>query len=509
MSAGAFRTFLGNLEEKDDLLRITAEIDTLDEIGAFIARADYEHVDKGLLFENPKGFDIPVFANTIGSSYRRIADTFNVPLAGAVPNAAKKMRAIVQSGGIAPKSVGSDQAPCKEIIWTGDDVDLSRIPILRANPLDGTDTKAFLEGRFVCSLACSKPAENSHNLSYHRFEITGPNSGSVWIFRNTGDAHSMEEYWGAKIDDDPSTWDRDKAKPFPMAYVLGVGPAFVLTGANSALPFKNDDFAFVGGLTDEPIEMVRCETIDVDVPANAEIVIEGIFKPFDWTKQGRFASFNGFYDEARTRPVFNVTAITMRKDATYQHVHIGRPLNETNNIAAFFRSVKVYQDLVAVLPNIIDVFVDPAAGCGFTVHISMAKKRIGEPKLAMMRAYTALQGFCKHVFVYDDDIDIQNPHDRDWALAHRFMADRDLLVIPNVLGMAIDPLAQGQVGATAKLGVYDGNAAIPINTRAFMGADCTLPLGLKVMKRVTPVPDIEARIDGIWSKINGSASNGR
>ncbi|MFQ5533423.1 MAG: UbiD family decarboxylase [Sphingomonadales bacterium] len=502
MAPKDFRTFLAGLEEQDQLLRIPAEIDTLDEMGAFIARADYEGVDKGLLFENPRGFDIPVFANTVGSTYRRIAEVFDVPVEQALSGAARKMSEIMKSGGIAPVRVDKDKAPCKEIILKGKEADLTRLPILRLNPEDGKGSRNFAEGRYICAPACTNPSPNARNLSYHRFETTGPTDGSVWVFRGTGDATSMEEAWGAKIDAPHETWDLDQAKPFHMAFVIGVGPEFILTGANSALPYNYDDFSFVGGLRGEPVEMVKCETIDVDVPANAEIVIEGIMKPFDWTIQGRFASFNGFYDEPRRRPAFEVTAITMRKKPIYQHVHIGRPLNECNNIAAFFRSVRVFLDLKAVLPNVQDVFVDPAAGCGFTAHVSLDKKRIGEPKMAMMRAYTALQGFCKHVFVYDKDIDIRNPHERDWALAHRFMADRDILTIPNVVGMNIDPLAQGRVGVASKLGVYDGHPEIPLNVRSFMGMDCTVPLGLKVMERVVAKPELEARVDEIWAAMN-------
>ena len=192
----------------------------------------------------------------------------------------------------------------------------------------------------------------------------------------------------------------------------------------------------------------------------------------------------------------------MRRNPIYQHVHIGHPLNECNTIAAFFRAVKVFLDLKMVLPNVRDVFVDPAAGCGFTVHIALKKGRVGEPRLAMMRAYTALGGFCKHVFVYDDDIDLRDPHQRDWALAHRFMADRDLVVIPNVLGMTIDPLAQATMGGPAKLGAYDGNLELPLNVRPFMGVDCTVPLGIDVMQRVTKSADVEARVDKIWDSIN-------
>ncbi len=498
-SFGGFRDFVGDLERRGELWRIKEEIDTLDEIGAFIARADYAHIDKGLLFENPKGFDIPVFANTIGSTYKRIAESFGVPDDQAVAGAGDKIMTVLRSGGIAPVRVKPEDAPCKEIIWRGDDIDLSKLPILRLNPLDGTKTTAFLEGRFICAPAISKPSAEGRNVSYHRFEVTSANAGSVWVFRGTGDARSMEEFWGAKIDDPSSSWKPEGGRPFPTAFVIGLPPDFILAGANAALPYNNNDFATIGGLRGEPVRVIKCETIDVDVPADAEIVIEGVYHPFKWAKQGRFASFNGFYDESRRRPAFDVTAITMRRKPIYQHVHIGRPLNETNNIAAFFRGVRVYNDLKTVLPNVIDVYVDPSAGCGFTVHVKIDKKRIGEPKLAMMRAYTALQGFCKHVFVYDKDIDIRDPHERDWALAHRFMADRDLTIVPNVLGMNIDPLAQGNMGMPAKLGVYDGHDEILLNTRAFMGVDCTVPLGLKVMERVTPDPAVEARVDKIWA----------
>ena len=146
---------------------------------------------------------------------------------------------------------------------------------LRLNPQDGQGTPDSTEGRYFTSLCISKPKDNAHNQSYHRFEITGKNTGTAWICRGTGDALSMERFWGSKIDDPSSSWDYDKAQPFPAAFTFGVTPEFILAGANSALPHESDDFAFIGGLRDTPVEMVKCETVDVDVPANAEIVVEG------------------------------------------------------------------------------------------------------------------------------------------------------------------------------------------------------------------------------------------
>ncbi len=495
------RAFLDKLENRGELFRVPVGVDTLDEMGAFIARADYAGITSPILFEKPNGFDIPVLANTVGHTYRRIAEDFGVPEDNALLNCAQRMMQVLKSGGAPPKRVDQDKALCQQVVLEGDDVDLGILPVLRLNPQDGKGAPNFTEGRYMTSLCISKPREGAHNLSFHRFEITSRNSGSVWIFRGTGDAKSIEEHWDAKIDDPPSSWDYDKARPFPMAIVFGVTPEFILAGANSALPHENNDFAFIGGLKSEPVEIVKCRTIDVDVPANAEIVVEGVLKPFNWATQGQFASFNGFYDVPRRRPVFDITGITMRKNPMYQHVHIGLPLNECNSIAAFFRSVRCFLQLKEIMPNVTDVFVDPAAGCGFTVHVAMNKARIGEPKMAMMRAYTALAGFCKHVFVYDDDIDIRNSLERDWALAHRFIPDRDLMIIPNVLGMNIEPMAQGVLGGKSSLGVYDGHPEIPLNVRSFMGVDCTVPLGLKVMDRVAPVPEVEARVDELWKAV--------
>ena len=114
-----------------------------------------------------------------------------------------------------------------------------------------------------------------------------------------------------------------------------------------------------------------------------------------------------------------------------------------------------------------------------------------------------MPGSANTCFVYDDDIDIRDHKERDWALAHRFIPDRDLMIIPNVLGMNIEPMAQGVLGSNSKLGVYDGYPEIPLNVRSFMGVDCTVPLNLKVMDRVLPIPEIETRIDEIWDEVAG------
>jgi UbiD family decarboxylase len=289
MSVNSFRDYLETLESQDQLFRIREEVDTLDDMGALVARADYEGLHKALLFENPKGFDIPVLANTVGSGERRIAGAFGVPTEGAVPKVAQKMGQAMASGGIAPVEVDKSKARCKEVILKGEDADLTKLPILRLNPGDG-GSKHSLEGRFISSLVCSKPSPQGHNLSYHRFEMQGPRHGPVWVFRLTGDAKSISESWGAAPEDPVSAHDKEKGEPFPTAFVFGVTPLFLLAGANPGLPHKNDDFASIGAMAGEAVEMVKCETVDVDVPAHAEIVVEGVYKPFNWGLQGRFRS---------------------------------------------------------------------------------------------------------------------------------------------------------------------------------------------------------------------------
>ena len=137
MSVFDFRAFLDNLDSNGDLFRVPVEIDTLDEMGAFIARADYEGIHTPILFENPKGFDIPVLANTVGHTYRAMAEAFGVPEENALPGTAMKMMQVLKSGGVPPVYVDAKNAPCKEVILKGDDADLSIIPALRLNPQDG------------------------------------------------------------------------------------------------------------------------------------------------------------------------------------------------------------------------------------------------------------------------------------------------------------------------------------------------------------------------------------
>ena len=183
MSAFDFRTFLEQQDKDDELLRVKSEIDTLDDLGAFISRLDYSGMKKSILFENPKGFDIPVYANTVGHDPMSIARSFGVDGSGegVLPNIAKKMREVLQSGGLEPEIVSNDEALCKEIIQTGDDVDLSVLPIPRCNPVDGQGASTFLEGRFITNVVASHPTPEAHNLSYHRFEVTRKDGGSIWI----------------------------------------------------------------------------------------------------------------------------------------------------------------------------------------------------------------------------------------------------------------------------------------------------------------------------------------
>jgi len=272
-----FRAFIERQDRNDELLRVKAEIDTLDDLGAFVARMDYSTVNKSILFENPKGFDIPVYANTVGNDPMAIGRSFGVGKEGdgLLPNIARKMGEVLHSGGIEPQLVDKSEAPCKEVIMTGDDVDLTKLPIPRCNPRDGQGAQQYLEGRFMTHVVASHAKPNSYNLSYHRFEVTRPNGGSLWIYRGTGDAIGIEQHWGSKIDDPSSTHQPDKGKPFELAYVSGVSPEFVVAAANKAMPFEGNDYAFIGGLRNKPVKMVKCETIDVYVPANAEIIEHG------------------------------------------------------------------------------------------------------------------------------------------------------------------------------------------------------------------------------------------
>lgn len=449
--------WLACLRDNDELLTIDAEVDPYLELGA-ICRWFLDHgPNKALLFNNVKGHHLPVLANVFGTR-RRLDLALNLPIGesreGFVMDRWKKS--------IKP-IVFDDDAPCHEVSHTGEGVDLDKLPIPWHNEGDG--------GRYISIgiLVTKDPDGQVHNLSYARVQVREKAGGGIQITPNKHARLYMEAYHA-----------RGQAMPF--AIVIGGDPVLQVAAAASP-PFGHSEYELAGALRGEPVHVTKCLTSDLLVPSGAEIVLEGEIPPGVYEEEGPFGEFTGHYGDARPREVIVVKAVTHRKNPVYQTLYTGIPVCDNHILQELLRSAKVWERVKQVLPNVTAVYCPPEGGNGFTVWISLKKKHDGEARLAMMAAWTSFE-YVKHVFVTDDDVDIYNPRQREWVLATRVQADHDVLIVPGMVGMALDPSAQAQWGGPARLGVFER----PRNHKAVMGVDCTRPMGVKFEDVVTVSP---------------------
>jgi 2,5-furandicarboxylate decarboxylase 1 len=278
-------------------------------------------------------------------------------------------------------------------------------------------------------------------------------------------------------------------QPLPVAIVVGMHPA-LLVASQLRVGLDEDELPAAGGLLGAPVELVRCRTIPLEVPAHAEVVIEGEVLPKVRRREGPFGEFARLYGSARDLPVVRVTAITHRRDAIWQNV-IAATIPENAVLGAVGREPALFKSVRAAVPNVTAVHMPTAAGANFHAVIALQKRAEGEPHKAAFAAF-ASQDLLKHVFVVDDDIDVYDPGDVEYALATRFQAGRDLYTIERVKGNALDPAADEYAPGRA------------IVTK--MIVDATKPLAAPPDRyRFAEVPKVVmARIEQNWARYVGT-----
>ena len=251
-----------------------------------------------------------------------------------------------------------------------------------------------------------------------------------------------------------------RGEGLPVAIVIGAHPA-VLIASQFRLGFDEDELPAAGGLIGEPIELVRCVTCDLEVPAHAEIVIEGEIPPGERHPEGPFGEYTRQYGIERPLPVVKVKAITRRRDAIYHNV-LSAKSPEHPMIGALGREPSLFRAVRSSVPNLVDVHMSLGSGANPHAIISIRKTAEGEAQKAAFAAF-AHQDLVKHVFVVDDDIDIRDPAEVDYALATRFKADRDVFIIPRVRGNPLDPGADEYDVGKATVAKMIVDATKPLN----------------------------------------------
>jgi UbiD family decarboxylase len=415
------RSFLAFLKETDRLQVIDKEVDPNLLIGA-ICHENSRRTGYGIMFENVKGFNTPLVAGVFGCKRDIYAEVVGC---GISTKDLQQRWQKVYKNPVKPKEVSLADAPCKEVVIDENRVDLYSDPF-PVPTWHYHDPGPYL-GTFHAVIT-KDPETGWTNFGAYRNQILDKN---VLGCLAAGYRH-MGMHW--------AKW-RDIGKPMPVAIAVGLDPYLLITSC-TGVPAFVDEYDIAGALKRAPIEVVRAENSELLVPAHAEIVIEGEM-PIDkfWPEEGPFGEFTGFMGDKRENSLYiEIKKITHRKEPIFQGTYEGRPPSESNVIRSIGRSNALYQHLVSSgCPGVVDVCVTPAGSAGLHAVISLKKSFPGHTRCAMALTWGYSVLFCKHVVVVDEDIDVWNPDEVEWAIATRVQAARDVVIVQGGHTSTLDP----------------------------------------------------------------------
>ena len=429
MKYNDLRDFIQQLESAGQLKRVAVEIDPnlqMTEVCDRTLRAE----GPALLFENPKGFRIPVLANLFGTP-QRVAMGMGEESPEALREVGKllaflkepeppkgmkdaweKLPIFKQVLNMSPKEV--KKAPCQQIVLEGDAVDLDSIPIQTFWPGDA--------GRLITwALVVTKgPHKERQNLGIYRQQVIAKNKVIMRWLAHRGGALDFRDWCQAY-----------PGQRFPVAVALGADPATIL-GAVTPVPDTLSEYAFAGLLRGGKTEVVKCLGSELQVPASAEFVLEGYIEPGELADEGPFGDHTGYYNEVERFPVFTIERITHRENPIYHSTYTGRPPDEPAILGVALNEVFV-PILQKQFPEIVDFYLPPE-GCSYRMAVvSMKKQYPGHAKRVMMGVWSFLRQFMytKFVIVVDDDVNARDWKDVIWAMTTRMDPLRDTTMVEN------------------------------------------------------------------------------
>ena len=438
------RGYLSYLEEKGQLLRVDEEVDPKFEIAAGIRKSsDIE--GPALLFEKIKGFPGWRVLGGLFATRKLVALGLGVP-----QDQLLERYLTLEEKRIPPEMVKGGAV--KEICWKGDDVDLYRLPMVTHSEKD--------VGPYITIGAQigKDPDTGIRNVSIHRMLLLGKDRLSLWA--------PPDHHLGRMI-----LKAEEKGRGLEVATAIGVDPAIII-GSQAKVPFGVDEFYVAGGLRGAPVRLTKCETIDVEVPASAEIIIEGITIPKERITDGPYGEYPGTYSESKQAPAIKVTAITMRQNPIYQTALTGLPVTENHTLIEYANAAVVYREAKKITPEVKAVHVTPGGTFRHHAVVSIRKRHEEEGRNLILGLLSLGIGL-KQVTVVDEDIDIHDPVDVEWALSTRMQPDRDIIIIPRLACSTLDP-----------------SCPTP-RTTAGWGVDATMPMGDNQRFQKIKVPGVE------------------
>lgn len=479
------REFIHTLEKQGELKRIKQACDPRLEITEICDRT-LKKQGPALLFEHPTGYQMPLLGNLFGTP-KRVALGMGAKDLGALreigqllaflkepepPKGLKdawmqlpKYRQVLN---FAPKIVRN--APCQDVVLQGSDIDLATYPIQTCWPGD-------VGPLITWALVVTKgPYKTRQNMGIYRQQVIARNKVIMRWLSHRGGALDFKEWQQAH-----------PGQPFPVSVVIGADPATILA-AVTPIPDTLSEYSFAGLLRGHRTELVQCQSNDLQVPARAEIILEGFIYPGETAPEGPFGDHTGYYNEVEEFPVFTIERITQRSDPIYHSTYTGRPPDEPAILGVALNEVFI-PILQKQFPEIVDFYLPPE-GCSYRMAvITMKKQYPGHAKRVMMGAWSFLRQFMytKFIIVTDDDINARDWKDVIWAMTTRMDPARDTVIIENTPIDYLD-FASPVSGLGGKIG-FDATNKLPAETQRQWGEPISMDR------------DTIKKVDALWDTL--------
>ncbi|MEK7264491.1 MAG: UbiD family decarboxylase [Pseudomonadota bacterium] len=499
MSYKSLRDFIGRLEAAGELVRVAHPVSTVLEMTEIQTRLLAEG-GPAVLFEKPVMADgsicaMPVLVNLFGTvkrvamgvtlggeartdkaALRAVGETLAFLRQPAPPAGLKDAAALIPLAqtvmAMSPATRGFGTAPCQEIVLTGEDIDLAKLPVQTCWP---GEPAPLITWPLVVTKGPTQKREDDFNLGIYRMQIIAKNKTIMrWLAHRGGAQHHRR-------------WKGERREPLPVAVVIGADPGTILA-AVTPVPDTLSEYHFAGLLRGRKVELVPCKTVPLKVPAEAEIVLEGHVSLDETADEGPYGDHTGYYNSVEKFPVFTISAITQRRDPIYLSTFTGRPPDEPSVLGEALNEVFIPL-LQQQFPEIKDFWLPPE-GCSYRIAVvSMKKAYPGHAKRVMMGAWSYLRQFMytKWIIVVDDDINARDWKEVMWAISTRMDPARDITVIEQTPIDYLD-FASPESGLGSKIGL-DATNKWPPETKREWG------------RKIAMSEDVVKRVDEMWGSL--------
>ncbi len=477
--------FIRILEEKKDLIRIREEVSSILEITEIHRRVLSQKgpaiIFENVITENGKN-SMPVLVNLFGTIDRialglnttpeKLRDLGKLLAFLRSPEPPKSFRDVIKMFPLlkivlSMRNKIVNNAPCQEIVLTGDNVDLRILPIQTCWP---NEPSPLITWPVIVTKGPTSDKQDDFNLGIYRMQVIDKKTTLMrWLAHRGGATHHKR-------------WKEEgKNMKFPAAAVIGADPATIIA-AVTPVPETLSEYQFASLLRKKSLELVNCKTVPLQVPAHAEIVLEGYVSLDKYQNEGPYGDHTGYYNSVEQFPEFNITAITMRKNPIYLSTFTGKPPDEPSILGEALNEIFV-PILINQFPEIVDFYLPPE-GCSYRIAIVSIKKSYpGHAKRIIMGILSFLKQFLytKFILVVDDDINIRDWKEVMWALSTRMDPIRDTVTIENAPIDYLD-FASHESGLGSKMG-FDATNKIPPETKREWGEK--IAMNEEIVKTVT------------------------